>query len=973
MGIVVTLLGQFTVAVDGKAVADQAWSLRSRQLVALLALQPGRQLHREQVVDQLWPLLAPDAGVANLHKAAHLARRATGDADAVVLSGGMVRLWPRRADLEIDALAFADQARRALARHDPVAGRVALAHYGGGLLTEDPYEEWTQPHRQRLRSLYERLVQLDVTAAEPTLDADGSDAVDALIGRDTERAHLKAALQRAAEGTPSVVLLRGPAGIGKTALLRWLVARAAQAGWHTWRGTVEPAQAGMPYAALHPAIAQDAGLGDAADAGRALVQQVAGHGSDAADAAVPPPRHAVLGALQRLAVTQAQARGLAIAIDDAEALDDATIDLLRTLGHATGAALLIALAYRATTSERLRALTALFVAEGAIALDLAPLPRAQALGLVHAVSGATLSPRVAAEIVERAGGVPFQLQLLAQAAARGQPLTGALTRERLAARLSGGDVELGADLQRMACAGSVAAAHLADLLGDAQRAARVLATGAFELERGTYRWRHALLREAVLDGVPDPKRAQLQVAVAKRLQAAGAEPLTVARHWLAAGRGARALPLLIRAADRATALAAWADALAIVERALRQAPADAALHARRARLAFMTGDPGAALAFGKAASMAASSAARNDLRVGQAWAWLSVGNLEAAQQALAAVPTDAHGESAREATVRAMVACFAGELDTAAELAARARTQAQLAGDTQDVVNASFTAAMVAHTRGTLPALLQRELLASAGLPHLAGLAHDGYLCPAQNWLHSGEPLHRIAEFARRLRDAAKAAGAARGLAFATLLLGQAELLAGQVAAAAAELEQARELHVAVGAPGGEALALVTLAQHAVAARQRKRAAPLLAAATDAARRSPLTAWHLLPRIHGAWVMAASASQAATAIERALAELRGPEDRCPSCWVSFALPAALVAARAGRHDSATRLIDLTEPIVRSRWQRGTWVATLSEVRGHLAGSRSKAGAAFAAAAAEYQRCEQRLAANRCRAQAEALA
>ena len=50
------MLGGFEVAVDGVPVAAEAWSRRqAAALVKVLALAPGRRLHREQVVEALWP------------------------------------------------------------------------------------------------------------------------------------------------------------------------------------------------------------------------------------------------------------------------------------------------------------------------------------------------------------------------------------------------------------------------------------------------------------------------------------------------------------------------------------------------------------------------------------------------------------------------------------------------------------------------------------------------------------------------------------------------------------------------------------------------------------------------------------------------------------------------------------------------------------------------------------------------------
>ena len=68
------------------AVPQEAWQhRRGAELVKVLALAPEHRLHREQVIEALWPELPYDAALANLHKAAHFARRAIGESDAVVV------------------------------------------------------------------------------------------------------------------------------------------------------------------------------------------------------------------------------------------------------------------------------------------------------------------------------------------------------------------------------------------------------------------------------------------------------------------------------------------------------------------------------------------------------------------------------------------------------------------------------------------------------------------------------------------------------------------------------------------------------------------------------------------------------------------------------------------------------------------------------------------------------------------------
>jgi DNA-binding SARP family transcriptional activator len=93
MSVRVRLLGGFEVDRDGVPVARDAWGRRqAAQLVQLLALTRDRRMHREQVIDALWPGLSWDAAGPRLHKAAHYARRALDDQGAVVLRHELVAL-----------------------------------------------------------------------------------------------------------------------------------------------------------------------------------------------------------------------------------------------------------------------------------------------------------------------------------------------------------------------------------------------------------------------------------------------------------------------------------------------------------------------------------------------------------------------------------------------------------------------------------------------------------------------------------------------------------------------------------------------------------------------------------------------------------------------------------------------------------------------------------------------------------------
>jgi hypothetical protein len=135
--IQVTLLGRFAVTVGGVPVADASWERRhAAAVVKVLALAPGCRLHREQVIELVWPEDTIAEAVPKLHKAAHFARRAIGVPDAVLLRGDQVILCPG-GSVTVDAVRFEELARRALAAGDAAAARGALALYDGELLPGD--------------------------------------------------------------------------------------------------------------------------------------------------------------------------------------------------------------------------------------------------------------------------------------------------------------------------------------------------------------------------------------------------------------------------------------------------------------------------------------------------------------------------------------------------------------------------------------------------------------------------------------------------------------------------------------------------------------------------------------------------------------------------------------------------------------------------------------------------------------------
>ena len=72
----VWLLGGLCVLVRSRVVGDGSWRLRKAALVKLLALAPNHYLHREQIMEALWPELGRRTASINLRQVLHVARGA---------------------------------------------------------------------------------------------------------------------------------------------------------------------------------------------------------------------------------------------------------------------------------------------------------------------------------------------------------------------------------------------------------------------------------------------------------------------------------------------------------------------------------------------------------------------------------------------------------------------------------------------------------------------------------------------------------------------------------------------------------------------------------------------------------------------------------------------------------------------------------------------------------------------------------
>jgi predicted ATPase/DNA-binding SARP family transcriptional activator len=168
----VRLLGGFGVSVGSRLVDEGSWRLRkAKSLVKLLALAPGHRIHRERVVELLWPDRDPASAANNLHQVLYAARRALAAAGQsteglLELRDDLVLLGPAEG-VDTDVECFETLADRARDTGTPEDIRTAIEAYAGELLPEDRYEDWTAARRGALR---ERYLHLLVALADAHMD-----------------------------------------------------------------------------------------------------------------------------------------------------------------------------------------------------------------------------------------------------------------------------------------------------------------------------------------------------------------------------------------------------------------------------------------------------------------------------------------------------------------------------------------------------------------------------------------------------------------------------------------------------------------------------------------------------------------------------------------------------------------------------------------------------------------------------------
>jgi DNA-binding CsgD family transcriptional regulator len=402
--------------------------------------------------------------------------------------------------------------------------------------------------------------------------------MDRLVGRAEDLAYLRDRIADARGGAGHLVVVTGPAGIGKTRLVEEVVAAAGMVVG--WGAAVD--DAGMPALwpwtrALRHLPAPRAALASLA-AGATLSEHASAEDASAVTFAADT---VVVDALE------AEARsgpGLLIVLDDLQWADQSTRRLLERLAaEVRRMPMLVVCTQRDTVGEHLHGVRSTAV------LNLRPLSPAESATLL-AAAVADADPGQVRRGAELSGGSPLYLRTLTRVAApqlRGtsawsevgeQPelrhliLTALRATGEDAARAVGALSVLGQDADPDLLARVLDIDSTADALERIQPAVPAGLVEVLPTAGGRVRFAHALVRDAAYASLTPSARTALHRRAAEVLaplavvrdEQAGA----VAHHWHRAGEPGRAVEWAIRAAETARAAAAYDDAISYLTLAL---------------------------------------------------------------------------------------------------------------------------------------------------------------------------------------------------------------------------------------------------------------------------------------------------------------------------------------------------------------------------------------------------------------------
>ncbi|WP_346098482.1 helix-turn-helix transcriptional regulator [Streptomyces olivaceiscleroticus] len=417
------------------------------------------------------------------------------------------------------------------------------------------------------------------------------------VGRSSELSLLADALTRTtASGEPQALLIGGEAGVGKTRLIEEFAAAARAAGaLVALGGCIEIGSEGLPFApfsailrTLHARLPEElaaAVAGQEGELARILPELAEAPGESRDD---EHGRARLFELTARLLERLARDRSLVIVVEDLHWSDRSTRELLSYLLHTLhDAGVVLVATYRSDDIHRRHPLRP-FLAEvdrmrTVRRAELARFNRDEVRSQMTGITGSEPEEALVGRVFERSEGNAFFVEELACSIHDGAlPGLSDSLRDLLLVRVEALPEHTQRVIRTAAEGGSTVEhdllAAVAGLPEDDLIEALRVAVGSNTLvptSDGTgYRFRHALVREAVQDDLLPGERTRLNRRYAEALEAdpglvrAEACAARLASYWYHARDAAKALPAVLTASVTARRRHAYAEQLRLLDRAL---------------------------------------------------------------------------------------------------------------------------------------------------------------------------------------------------------------------------------------------------------------------------------------------------------------------------------------------------------------------------------------------------------------------
>lgn len=462
----------------------------------------------------------------------------------------------------------------------------------------------------------------EVVGAGPVrsrLQAAAARGLTRFVGRATEMAALRGALDAAAAGQMQVVAVIGEAGVGKSRLLREFIHATHTRGWQVLESNSVSYGKATPYLPLIDFLKQYFKIDDRDDT-HSIREKVTGKVlmlDESLQEAIPPVfdllevlpddhpfrsldplqrRQHTERAIVRLMMCESRVQPVVAMFEDLHWNDSLTLGVLKGLIASLGSArLLLLVSYRPDFHDEWKVLP------NYRQLLVVPLPRASVEELLRALLGA--DPRLASLkefLIERTGGNPFFLEEIVRTLIETRVLAGkrgdyclekpfssvqvpATVQAVLAARID----RLSPDEKRLLQDAAVIGIHvpidllraiarlpdddLSERLANLQAAEFIYETKLFpEVE---YTFKHALTHEVTYAGLLHARRREMHALVVKAIESLYPDRLTehlerLASHARQGEIWRKALTYLRQAGNKAVERPANREAFALFEQAL---------------------------------------------------------------------------------------------------------------------------------------------------------------------------------------------------------------------------------------------------------------------------------------------------------------------------------------------------------------------------------------------------------------------